>query len=336
MGAVTSLFVRKVVAAACAGGALDGAALLRSVGIDPAAAPEPKTMIADTAYYDLLERVSGSIDVTDLPLRTGASMRCDDYGALGLAFKSAPTLRGSYDRVARYARLWTTVVQYELRPNPRGTFFLLHRAGARRLGLRLSNEATLASAMAIGREVAPMPFNAVEVHVQHPAPADVMAHTRYFGCPVLFGADVDGLLLADEVLDRPNRLGDEGITRFLLGHLEAEIAKLGADRTIEEMTRDAIARSLSAGPPRMEDIARRLGMSVRSLHRRLGEDGLTFQALMESTRRELAEGLLRDDRYSLAEVAFLTGFSEQSSFSRAFKRWAGATPAAFRRSTSGA
>ena len=72
-------------------------------------------------------------------------------------------------------------------------------------------------------------------------------------------------------------------------------------------------------------------MCARSLHCRLAAHGLSFLALTDQTRRELAEGLLRDERYSLSEVAFLTGFSEQSAFTRAFKRWAGDTPAADRK-----
>ena len=93
----------------------------------------------------------------------------------------------------------------------------------------------------------------------------------------------------------------------------------------------AIAQALSEGAPRVNDIATGLGLSARSLRRRLSEHGLSFQTLTEDTRRELAEGLLRDEQYSLAEVAFLTGFSEQSSFTRAFKRWLGTTPASYRK-----
>jgi AraC-like DNA-binding protein len=81
----------------------------------------------------------------------------------------------------------------------------------------------------------------------------------------------------------------------------------------------------------MADIARGLGLSARSFHRRLSEHGMSFQTLTEDTRRDLAEGLLRDESHSLAEIAFLTGFSEQSSFTRAFKRWVGMTPASYRK-----
>lgn len=330
MDAITSLFVRKMVAAA--GPNADGPAFLQSVGLDPDAKVDPKAMVAAPVYYDLLERIAEDIDATDLPLRAGASMRCDDYGALGLAFKAAPTLFGSFSRVARYARLWTSVVEYELRPDGVNTWFVLHRSGQRRLGLRLSNEATLASATAISREVSQDgAFTPLEVHLTHPGPSVVQHHETYFGCPVFFGSDRDAILISTKVMHRANNLGDEGITQFLQRHLDQELAQIADTKSLNDRTRDTIARALSEGLPKMENVARNLGMSVRSLHRRLADDGMTFRTLTEDTRQDLAEGLLRDERYSIAEIAFLTGFSEQSSFNRAFKRWAGDTPATYRR-----
>lgn len=330
MNAVTSLFVRKMVAAA--GPMVDGPELLQSVGLDPDSSTDPTTMVAATTYYGLLEQIASKIDVTDLPLRTAALMRCDDYGALGLAFKAAPTLRGSYARVERYAQLWTSVVEYELEPAGEDTWFHLHRSGPRRLGMRLSNEATLASATGIGREVSL--GRAVilrEVHFTHPGPKNTARHADFFGCPVIFNSDRDAILFANTTLDQPNRLGDKGITQFLLGHLEQELANAAVTIDLKDRIRDLVARSLSEGLPKMEEISRRLGISVRSLHRRLSADGLSFQSLTETTRKELAEGLLNDPHYSLAEIAFLTGFAEQSSFNRAFKRWAGETPASYRK-----
>lgn len=328
MGMITSLFARKMIAVTDPG--VDRRALLESIGLNPDGSTDPKAMIADTAYYDLLERIAELMDVTGLPIKTGASMRCDEYGALGLAWKAAPTLLGSFSRVERFARLWTSVVEYELRPAENGILFILHRSGPRRLGLRLSNEATLASAVSISRQVSPVPFAPLEVHLKHPAPKILAQHERYFGCPIFFDSDFDALVISTESLAEPNKLGDEGITQFLLTHLDAELSEVASDASLEGFTKEAIARSLSEGPPKMADIARGLGMSVRSFHRRLSEHGLSFQTLTEATRRELAEGLLRDKQYSLSEVAFLTGFSEQSSFTRAFKRWVGATPATYR------
>ncbi|MDD9718655.1 AraC family transcriptional regulator [Dinoroseobacter sp. PD6] len=333
MGYVTSLFARKMVAAA--GEAIDGAALLSGAGIDPDGPWDPKAMIPAAAYYDMLEQIATEVDVTELPLRTGASMRLDEYGALGLAFKAATTLGGSYVRVERYARLWTSVVEYELRPDPRGTLFILHRAGERRLGLRLSNEATLASSISLARQVSPVPVTPQEVFVRHGAPGSVAAHEDWFGCPVHFDAGIDAILFSPETLAQPNILGDEGISRYLVSHLDAELAEIAPAVTLVARAKDVIAQALNEGSPRMVDIARALGLSARSFHRRLSEHGVSFQTLTEDTRRDLAIGLLRDDRHSVAEIAFLTGFAEQSSFTRAFKRWVGQTPASYRKGRAG-
>ncbi|NKX44462.1 AraC family transcriptional regulator [Roseibacterium sp. KMU-115] len=320
---------------AAAGPHVDAAALLASVGLDAEGPSDPKAMLPADSYYGLLERIAAQTDVTDLPVRVGASMRLDEYGALGLAFKAATTLGGSFQRVERYARLWTSVVEYELRPDRRGTLFILHRSGERRLGLRLSNEATLASTVSIARQVCPVPVAPLEVLVRHPAPRSTAGHDDHFGCPVRFGAELDAILFSRETLARPNILGDEGISRYLISHLDAELSEIAEEAPLVARAKDAIAQALSGGAPRMPDIARGLGLSARSFHRRLAEHGMSFQTLTEDTRRDLAEGLLRDESHSLAEIAFLTGFSEQSSFTRAFKRWVGTTPASYRKDRMG-
>lgn len=276
MESVTSLFVCKMVAAA--GPKVDGVQMLRSVGLDAGARLDTKVMIAASAYYDLLERLSSQIDVTELPLLVGATMRSDDYGALGLAFKAAPSLRGSYARVERYARLWSSVVEYELELAGDATWFHLHRSGPRGLGMRLSNEATLASATTIGRGVCANGAVVLrEVHLRHKGPKQTAKHAAYFGCPVIFGSDRDAILFANTTLDQPNRLGDKGISHFLLGHLDQELADAAVATEFKDRIRDFLARSLSDGMRKMEDIARRLGLSARSLHRRLSAEGLSFQ-----------------------------------------------------------
>ena len=269
MGYVTSLFARKMVAAA--GGTVEAPKLLSGIGLDPEGPWDPKVMIPAVSYYAILERMADLIDVTDLPVRVGASMRCDDYGALGLAWKAALDLGGSFARVERYARLWTSVVEYELRAAPGGTLFVLHRTGERRLGLRLSNEATLASAVSLARQVCPAPFSPLEVRVQHPAPKSTAAHEAWFGCPVRFRADLDALLVSPEMLAQPNILGDEGISRYLASHLEAELSEISDPVSLVSQAKSAVAQALSEGAPRQADIARSLGLSARTFHGRLSD-----------------------------------------------------------------
>lgn len=329
MGQITSLFVHKVVRQVDP--ALDRRALLESVGVDPDAPVDRKVMVADTDYYAFLERIAREDpNAIDLPLRVGATMETNDYGTFGLAWKAAVNLRGSCERAERYGRLLTSVSTYEVREAEAGAFMVLNRAGERRLGLRLSNEASIASIASICDEVSTSAFRALEIHFRHDAPGSAAAHERHFGCPVHFGSDRDALLISDEALQAPNVIGDHGVSQFLDRHLEEEVARFGHDAALERRVRNAIAQSLSEGVPAVSDIAGQFGMSARTLQRNLSERGHSFQALVDASRRELAERLLRDTGYPLAEIAFLTGFSEQSAFTRAFKRWAGQTPRSYR------
>lgn len=315
-----------------AGESMDGPAMLRTVGLEPDEPLDVTEMIADDAYYDLLERIAAEMEnAFELPLRVGPLMRPDDYGALGLAWKSAPTIRSSLERVERYCRLWTDNLTYEIHDRKDGIDFIVHRSGDRRLGMRLSNEATLASATSLIRQTSSPRFRPRSVSLKHAAPGSTSAHERYFGCPVRFGSDRDALSISNEVLDRPNHLSDDGISRFLIDHLDAEMESLGTEIPVQALVEREISRSLSAGVPRMADVARRLAMSERTLHRRLAERDLSFKSLVADTRRHVAANLLRKSSYPLTEVAFLTGFSEQSAFNRAFKRWTGHTPTAFRK-----
>ncbi len=329
MGQVTSLFARKVVGAI--GNDVDASAVLASVGLDVDGPWDPKQMLDDDDYYGMIELMAEQMDITPLPLVVGAAMRPDEYGALGLAWKAAPNLLGSFSRVVRYWRLWTSVTQYELQETTRGMLYVQRRDGPRRLGMRISIEATSASSVSLSRQVSPRPFAPLEVYFQHAAPKTVEHHEAFFGCPVHFGAEKDAMLLSHQSLSEPNILGDEGITQFLVSHLDQELAQVDDAPALQTQTKGEIARALSEGLPKMGDIARRLGLSARSFHRRLSEQGLSFQTLTEETRREIATAMLQEERYALSEIAFLTGYSEQSAFNRAFKRWMGVTPAAYRR-----
>lgn len=330
MGQITSLFVHKVIRQA--DDSLDKRGILQSIGVDPDAPVDPKVMVDDSDYYEFFERlVLADPRGTDLPLRVGATMRCEDYGAFGLAWKSALTLRDSCERAERYARVLTSVATYEVREADEGVYMHLHRDGDRaQLGLRLSNEATIASIAAISQEVSTGKFRPLAIYFKHDAPGAPLPHERHFGCPVHFGSDKDALLIAAETMQAPNRVGDPSIVQFFDTHLEEELSKFDDDASLERRVRVQVAQSLSQGVPTVSEVAHHFGMSARTLQRRLSNRGYSFQALVDESRRELAERLLEQTEYPLAQVAFLTGFSEQSAFNRAFKRWAGQTPRSFR------
>jgi AraC-like DNA-binding protein len=168
-----------------------------------------------------------------------------------------------------------------------------------------------------------------EVVFRHAAPSTDRFHRDYFGCRVTFDAPLNGIDFATSQLSRPTLLADEGLSHYLLAQLD-DLRLQTSERSLEEDVRGAVADSLPDGQPSKSQVARRLGMSERTLHRRLAERGESFQTIATDARREAAESLLRSGSHSLAEVAFLTGFSDQSAFTRAFKRWTGRKPASFR------
>lgn len=330
MGRITSLFARKVVGQVRPGRA--GPGLLASVGLDRDGRADPSFMLRDEDYYALFERAAAADrDPASLPLRVGASMRTEDYGPFGLAWKSAPTLRDSFHRAELYALVLTSVALYEVEECFGGAFMHLHRDGPRRMGMRLSNEATLASIAAISAEVSSAPFRAEAVHLKHTAPRDTTAHEAYFRCPVHFGSDRDALRVSTRTLDTPNRVGDASIARYFDTLLADEVRTLDDSVPLDRRVLDRVSTALSGGVPTLSGIARELGMSGRTLQRRLAGEGTSFQALVDDARRRLALRMLRgNSEVSLSEVTFMTGFSDQSAFTRAFRRWTGETPGAFR------
>jgi AraC-like DNA-binding protein len=150
-----------------------------------------------------------------------------------------------------------------------------------------------------------------------------------FGCTPLLGQADDAMGFDPARLDA-----------LLVGH-ESEIARAGdlaAEGYIREMNARPLAtelqrllvRLLPSGEATLEELARRMNRGVSTLQRQLQEEGIGYREVLEATRRALAEGYLADERLSLGEIAYLLGFADQSSFTRAFHRWAGMSPRRFR------
>lgn len=329
MSQITSLYVYKVAGQASAG--VETADLIRNLGLNPDGPIDPTKMVSSTAYYDFFAALADrDPQGLSLPLRIGAAMRCDDYGAFGLAWKSAPSLRGSFARSERYGRVLGSAEAYSVEETPSGVCFSLEKSGDGRRGMLLSNEASMASVDAISREVSSTTFAPLAVHFKHKARGRVAVYEEHFGCPVYFESSRNALLVSEVSLDTSNRKGDEAIAGFFDRHLEHQLSSLADEAGLEPRVRHTVTNVLSEGVPTVSSIASELAMSARTLQRRLAGQGHSFQGVVDRARKQLAQRLLTETDFSLAEVAFFTGFSEQSAFSRAFKRWTGQTPRSYR------
>ena len=329
MSEITSLYVHKVLAQVDRRVATDD--LLERMGMVPNAPIDPKKMVSSDAYYAFFAALSDrDPEGISLPLRIGASMRSDEYGAFGLAWKSAPNLRGSYERSERYGRVLGSAEAYTLEQTTDGWFFNLEKAGDGHLGMQLSNEASMSAVDVISKEVTTAPFQPLAVYIKHEMRGDPSVYADHFGCPVHFQSGRDALLLNEDQIDAPNRLGDQTIVSFFDQHLEQELASIDDDQSLEQAVRREVTKVLCEGVPALSFIAYELGIGGRTLQRRLSSNGHSFQGVVDLARKDLAKRLLKETQYSLAEIAFLTGFAEQSGFTRAFKRWAGQTPRSYR------
>lgn len=329
MEEITSLYVHKVVGQASP--TVETRDLVEALGLNPDGPIDPSQMVSSKDYYRFFAALAErEPDGLGLPLQIGAAMKSDEYGAFGLAWKSAPDLRGSYVRSERYGRVLGSAETYFLEETQDGVFYNLQKSGDGSPGMILSNEASISAVAAISQEVSTEPFTPVAVFFRHASRGDAAVYEAHFGCPVHFRSERDAILVTEEMVATPNKLGDATIAQFFDRHLEAELAALEDDSGLDRRVRIVVSQALSEGVPTLSDIAADLGMSGRTLQRRLSGKGHSFQSLVDLARKELAQQLLRDTDYSLAEVAFLTGFAEQSGFTRAFKRWAGQTPRSYR------
>lgn len=196
-------------------------------------------------------------------------------------------------------------------------------------------EATISSITSTSREVSGKDVNPLAVYLKHPSPESIVDHKAPLECSVHFETDQDAQLVSHKSLLMRNKIGDQSIASFLGIHHEPERLNFEEGHSLVQDVRHQISRVLHEGVPTISETAKQLGMSGRTLQRRLSEQGYSFQTIVDETRRQVSEKLLQETDHTLAEIAFMTGYSEQSAFTRAFKRWAGQTPRSYRLNVQG-
>lgn len=330
MPSVTDAFARAM--AQAAGMTLKDDGALVSGGVVVRRLPRPDDgRFTETDYFDLLDWIRrGHDDEVALLEAYARLIRTDDIGLLGLAMKTAPTLRASLQRVERYWRVVTDTAVYHLDETADPALLMLEARTGHHPVLDFRTEGAFAGLAHNMRQFVAGELVLDHVSFAHPCRSDPGRYSAHFGCPVRFGAGRDAIALTRAMLDLPNRLGDAAVSDFLTAHLETEIGSLSDDPSLRASLLRRLTPALSNGVPQAAEVARDMGLSERTLYRRLADEGLTFRDVLTEAQSSLAQELLRDGTNSIAEIAFLTGFSEQSTFSRAFKRWVGQAPAQFR------
>jgi len=264
-------------------------------------------------------------------LRHGQQMVAEDYGTLGLSWKTCWTARDVFKRTERYLILVTNHGSIEIEEEREITKVHLFRPPHRK-GLETSNEATFVMIAKIIRDVTDTDIHPILISFQHGFAENVMPYSEYFKCPVQFDQEKNALHFKTADLETPTVKADKSIHRFLVERMEeeAEGIHVNANKLVQDV-QSLIKEALPSGIPSVTHIGKHLGMSNRTLKRRLTESGFTFRKLVKDTQEDISIELLKNTSHSIGEIAFQTGYSEQSAFNRAFKRWTGQSPIEFRK-----
>jgi AraC-like DNA-binding protein len=175
-----------------------------------------------------------------------------------------------------------------------------------------------------GRKVSPK-----AVTFMHGRSAGKTEFDRFFGCPVRFNATADTIVLSTESLSTPILTSDKYLLQILKNACEEALAKRGkTSSTLRAMVENEIVQLLPHGKAQVETVASHLGMSNRTLARRLSEEDTSYAAILDELRRDLSVRYLKDPTLSLNQIAWLLGYSVVTSLNHAFRRWTGSSPKA--------
>lgn len=312
---------------ACGRLGLDPDAILARAGLVRARLDDPEARLP----VDLADAVwrEASLSSGDPALALHAAERTP-FGAfrvLDFLGATASRVGEGLERVARYFPLVDARAALSVAPEP-GAVALVLRSAAGPLPPQ-AQEYTLAILASRARHVAASP-PALAVRFTFPRPAHVDEHVRVLGVVPEFEAPQAALVLPDAAWDAPARAADPGLFAALESHVRGLLGGEAPEGGLVDRVRAAIGDDLPGREPSLTRVARRLVTSARTLQRRLAAAGTTFAALAEGVRRSRAEAFLSASDVSIAEVSWLLGFGEQSAFARAFRRWTGTAPSAWR------
>lgn len=307
----------------------DADGILLQAGISTSALDTPQARVPIEQTSLLWRLATAASRDPGFGIRVASHVRANTFHALGLSLAASPTLHDAFERLLRYFRIvsdagelgWTVDGEW-------GRFELMTPEG---LGVsHESIDAFLSCMVRMCRSLAsPRRAEPVEVRLKRPRPSDTSAFEAAFRCPIQYGSDRNELRFRLCELDAPLRDGDPHLARHqdpILVKMLAEVEKDNLHNRVLGLLVDLLPR----GGATQERVAERLGLSLRTLQRRLQDQGASYSDILDQARLRVASRLLSQEVYALSEIAYLLGFSDLSGFSRFFKRATGEAPGAHR------
>jgi len=325
MGSVSVVLVRPLVAAVGSAGL---AAFWGATDLTPQIVADDEARISAAqfcvAWAEAIRLTARPTLALDIAQATPAGA----FGIVEYVCRSAPTVGAALRQWVRYLNLLDDAVAVGLVVE--GDRALLRVERESEAPAPASHELCWALVARHARELSSVPFRLTAVELAHAAPADAAPYRAFFGAPVVFGAAATQLVMPAAALDATLRTADPSLLGILTRAADELAKQTPTDPLLTAQVKRVLHETLRTDDAQVDTVAKRLGLTGRSLQRRLKDEGTSFQAVREDVRRELAQRYLGDGM-TIAEISFLLGFSEPSAFFRAFKRWTGTTPLASRK-----
>ncbi len=306
--------------------------LLESVGLTSDSLDDPTTRITRRERVQFFQNVKRMTRDPGVGLRAGQRLRLHDLGIFGYALASFPTLENSLRFGLTHDRLAGAILDRSLRVEGDIAVVEGHDNYGLHALLPLVVEYSFSTMHRLIGLVMERPFQSLQMRLPYPAPAHARLYSKLFQCSVEFDADViDWRFQAVKLSDRCP--GASLLSERMCASLcERMLQSLGGDEPalVHAIRQECLKSITSRNPPTVGALAERLNLSLRTLHRRLAEVGFNCQDVIEDSRNRLAKELLANTGLSIDDVAERVGFSDASSFRRAFKRWTSKTPAEYR------
>lgn len=308
---------------------LDRVSLLDSVGLSEDQIRDPDARIPVEKTIRLWRRIANLVDIPDLGLEAGTTFRLRDGGVVGYAMMHGDTLLGALNRLVRFAKLLNQRADLSL--EDLGDRWRLQALNQPLLpNFRQPIDEGIAGLMTAFKEIIGRNVVAAEIHFNYDKPESTAEHRRLLGPNLYFDQPTSAVVLWDRDVRSPTTDPDASLTRYMDELAEIYLQSLPRIDSYKEKVRHAVWPHLSEGLPTIQSVAARMAISTRSLQRRLREEGTSFAEVVDSLRQEKAHLLLRDPNLAVYEVGYLLGYSDPSTFHRAFRRWQGTSPSQYR------
>jgi AraC-like DNA-binding protein len=307
---------------------VDVAQVLRRANIARSRFEGPRAYVSTGEFFAFWRAASEVGAARDLGLRIGGEAQPHQQHVASMAALHSPNLGEALKRLARYKRLvcpeqvTIDVVRGEARL--RFEWLLADEGPPAMLIDGVFASVALLARRGTGKPIAPRRIELARRRADEPM------LRRYFGCEVRFDAALDRMVFDAKALDEPFVTHNAELLEAIVPGLEAALNEGTSRRSLADDVRTALTQRISGERPAVEKVARALGMSPRTLQRRLEQLGTSYQELLDDVRRRSARRLLANTDLDSGEVAFLLGFEELNSFTRAFRAWEGTTPTQWR------